>query len=392
MTNSNDSFYQQLPGFQAFSDVAHQHRYRPLPPDWWVAISDVKGSTEAIRNGRYREVNAIGVASIVALLNKVRPLEIPYVFGGDGATACLPASVLEEAKSALRAARALSQQEFGLELRVGLVPVSEIEKAGYQVLVARYQPHPWFGQAMFLGGGLGHAEKLVKDPRPDNPWLLEVGEGGADNCFDGFECRWNEIPSPHGETIALLVQVSEADEQARDQLYDQILARIGEIYGDENHYHPLREEGLKLAKSMGGVAGEAMIRTAFGGMMARIWWMLKARLLVSVGEYLMNKGVTTESTDWGGYKSRLIANSDYRKLDEVLRMVISGTPQQREALRQALEGWRGEGRIVFGIHAAPTALITCVVSDYANNHVHFLDAANGGYALAAKEMKGQMNL
>ncbi len=390
MNNQSDNFYHDLPGLPSFADVAHQDRYRPLPSDWWVAISDVKGSTAAIQDGKYRQVNAIGVASIVALLNKVRPLEIPYVFGGDGATACLPPSALEQAKEAMRAARALSRAEFGLELRAGLVPVSQVERAGFRVLVAKYQPHPWFGQAMFLGGGLSQAEKLVKEPAPDNPWLIDEKEGAQENCFEGFECRWNEIPSPHGETIALLVQVTEPDEAARDRLHDEILAKIGEIYGDEAEYHPLREEGLRLAKSMRGVAAEAMIRTAFGNMPQRIWWMLKTRVLVSLGDYMMKRGVRTDRTDWGGYKARLIANSDYRKLDEVLRMVIAGAPEQRGRLREALEGWRREGRIVYGIHAAPTALITCVVSDYVNDHVHFLDAANGGYALAAKEMKGQM--
>jgi hypothetical protein len=34
--------------------------------------------------------------------------------------------------------------------------------------------------------------------------------------------------------------------------------------------------------------------------------------------------------------------------------------------------------------------VTCLVRDYNTEHVHFLDAANGGYALAAKGMKAQL--
>ena len=86
----------------------------------------------------------------------------------------------------------------------------------------------------------------------------------------------------------------------------------------------------------------------------------------------------------------MIANSDYRKFDEVLRMVLSGTAVQRQQLRDFLEKWRQDGTIVYGIHASKSALMTCLISDYAANHVHFLDGSSGGYALAAKEMKSQM--
>jgi hypothetical protein len=45
---------------------------------------------------------------------------------------------------------------------------------------------------------------------------------------------------------------------------------------------------------------------------------------------------------------------------------------------------------VFGVHAAEAALMTCIITDLQANHVHFVDGANGGYALAAKQMKAQL--
>jgi hypothetical protein len=104
----------------------------------------------------------------------------------------------------------------------------------------------------------------------------------------------------------------------------------------------------------------------------------------------MNKNVQTETTNWGEYKQNLIMNTDYRKFDELLRMVISGTEQQRQALRQYLQSCHDKGELVFGIHASPSSLMTCVVTDYNHDHVHFLDGANGGYAMAAKEIKQQL--
>jgi hypothetical protein len=51
-----------------------------------VVLADVKGSTEAVRAGRYKDVNLVGAACITAALNVTRDLDLPYAFGGDGAT------------------------------------------------------------------------------------------------------------------------------------------------------------------------------------------------------------------------------------------------------------------------------------------------------------------
>lgn len=390
MSPDTQSFYQDLPGFSNFSELSDPRRYRPLPNDWLVAISDVRGSTRAIQAGRYKEVNAVGVASIAALLNALKPLPIPYVFGGDGATACLPERFRDVAADALIAARRMAKASFGLDLRVGLAPVAQIRQAGREVLVSKFAPDPWYRQAMFLGDGLGCAETWIKDPAPNNPFQLREREDVAEGRFEGFECRWNEIPSPHEEIISLLVQAVGSEAAERDAVYAEVIGLIGDIYGDESDYHPLRPNRLTLATSWKRLSVETRIRRAFGSPLTRLLYLLRLRILVMIGRRLMAKGTRTDSTDWGQYKANLIANSDYRKFDELLRMVISGTVRQRRRLRQALEERRRAGRLVYGIHAAATALMTCVVSDYAKDHVHFLDGANGGYAMAAMEMKGQL--
>lgn len=73
-----------------------------------------------------------------------------------------------------------------------------------------------------------------------------------------------------------------------------------------------------------------------------------------------------------------------------MRMVIPGSEDQHQKLRSILEKYKDEEEIVFGIHASPSALITCIVNDYDKDHVHFLDVANGGYAMAARELKQQL--
>ena len=413
---SDTNFYEQLTGFSEFTQFTELERYSPLPSDWYVLITDVTGSTNAIENGLYKEVNSLGVASIVALLNAVAPLKVPYVFGGDGATVCIPPSSKAAAESALVAAKQMAKKNFGLDLRIGMVSMNDIEAAGHQILVGKYQPSAYFQQAMFQGDGLRHAESLIKDPEQDNPFQQAMFQGDglshaeslikdpskdnpfiiseeqieANGSFEGFECRWNEIPSPHEETVAILVQVLEKDIVAKEIIYQEVSQKILNIYGDEKEHHPLRMEKLSLTNSAKKLSNEVKVRVASLNFWSRCRYILKLELLSCVGRYLMRKKVKTENTDWGNYKQILIENSDYRKFDEVLRMIISGTLEQRNQLTVYLEQLHKEKKIVFGIHASPNALITCLVFNYDTDHVHFLDGADGGYAMAAKDMKKQL--
>ena len=86
----NSRFYSDLPDFDEFFEVANPARYQPLPGDWQVVIADIRGSTQAIEEGRYKDVNMIGAACITSVLNVTEPHQVPYVFGGDGATLAVP--------------------------------------------------------------------------------------------------------------------------------------------------------------------------------------------------------------------------------------------------------------------------------------------------------------
>ncbi len=386
-----DKFYEHLEGFAEFSQFTQLEWYRPLPSTWFVLIADVKGSTAAIEEGLYKEVNSLGAASIVVLLNAVAPLKVPYVFGGDGATICIPPSGKAAAESALVAAKQMAKNNFGLDLRIGMIAMSDIEAAGHQILVGKYQPSAHFQQAMFQGDGLSHAESLIKGPKIDNPYIISEEQVEANGNFEGFECRWNEIPSPHEETVAILVKVLDEDIAATEIIYHEVSQKILELYGDEREHHPLRMENLSLTNSVKKLSNEVKVRAASLNLWNHCRYTLKLEFLSCLGRYFMHKKVKTGNTDWGHYKQSLITNTDYRKFDEVLRMIISGTLEQRKQLTAYLEDLRDKRKIVFGIHASDSALMTCLVFNYENDHVHFLDGTDGGYALAAKDMKQQLS-
>ncbi|MEQ9023415.1 MAG: DUF3095 family protein, partial [Pseudomonadales bacterium] len=63
---------------------------------------------------------------------------------------------------------------------------------------------------------------------------------------------------------------------------------------------------------------------------------------------------------------------------------------QRRYLESYLEQLRQQEKIAYGVHTSESSIVTCMVSDYNHNHVHFLDGSRGGYAFAAKMLKQQL--
>ena len=66
---TSERFYRDLPSFDDFQRLGDDVHYSALPSDWYVVISDVRGSTKAIEQGRYQDVNTLGAASVAVLGN-----------------------------------------------------------------------------------------------------------------------------------------------------------------------------------------------------------------------------------------------------------------------------------------------------------------------------------
>jgi len=88
------------------------------------------------------------------------------------------------------------------------------------------------------------------------------------------------------------------------------------------------------------------------------------------------------------YERELVENSDFRKFDDSLRMVLDCTPELANEIEDYLKAAAADGVVRYGIHRQEAAMMTCFAPSPANpNHVHFIDGADGGYAVAAAVMK-----
>lgn len=384
---STEDFYTLLPALTKFLDLANPAHYVDAPDDWYVLITDIVGSTQAITHGQYKDVNLLGASSIIAVLNAIRPLEIPFVFGGDGASMLVPPTYLQPAREALLGVRQVARQAFGMELRVGIVPVVTV-KAQHPLKVAKFRLTAQYSQASFLGGGISHATDLIKT---NALYRLDIDDSSLQPDLRGLECRWQEVPSRYGQTISLIVAAMPSSQQSHPDIYRHVLEEIQRIYGDEEIYHPIAPSGLKLTFNPQHLRSEINARSPTPSLWGRANYLVKILLENVLGVILMGLRLKVADVNWGRYKEDLCRASDYQKMDDILRMVISGTPKQTEQLQQYLEQCWRSGHLVYGMHISDRALVTCLILDRRDRHFHLVDGADGGYALAAKAMKAQLH-
>lgn len=385
---STSTFYTALPTLDNFVEITNPQNFVPVPSDWLVVVTDIVGSTQAIAQGRYKDVNLLGACSIVAVLNSAADLDLPFVFGGDGAAILIPPDVRSVATSALLATQAIAQEFFNLDLRIGLVPVADVSTGPYRLHIAKLRISQNYSQAVFTGGGLTAATNLVKNPATAQTYQPHaVAQPVA--SFSGLECRWRDVPSPYGETVSLLVR---ADCPDASGLYKDVIEKIRSIYGQERDFHPITLDGLTLSFDHHKLLPETKIRRNAPTWLQTQLYLLKIRVENLLGTFLMRFNVTLGGVVWGTYRGTVTAATDYRKFDDMLRMVISGNTRQRRQLTAYLEQQHRRGRLVYGIHVSDRALLTCLVFERQGRQVHFVDGADGGYALAALAMKDRMKL
>lgn len=372
-------FYARLEPFTHFSGITEDRYFRPLPADWLIFITDVKGSTKAIEAHRYKDVNTLGAASITVVRNVFKG-EFPFVFGGDGATMALPPHAQGAATDALGKLQHLARTRFGMELRTGCVPVGELLGAGDIVEVAKHQICPGSFVAAFRGAGLARAEKWIKQ---DGSKYCFSPPQEVDIDLKGLSCRWNPIPAQRGKSLTLMVVAR----NGRREVYQDVLGFLNEIFdGNLDGANPVNPSLMHYKSLRQCVADESRYATSHFSIAYahRLFEILVAVLI-------FGRGWPNPFFDTGHYSTSMRTHADHRKFDDVLRMVLDATPEQIARISRYLEGKHAGGELFYGLHESSHALMTCFVEDIGDGgHIHFIDGGDGGYALAARQMKEQM--
>lgn len=368
--------------------ASEESSYHRLPDDWCVCVTDIVNSTSAVENDRYKTVNILGASPIVGILNIADRNAVPYVFGGDGAAVCIPPGLEQQARGVLAGCRRIGKAEYGLDLRAAIIPVGRIHQSENEIRVARYRASEHYIQAIFSGGGISYAERLLKCPETEK-YQVPVSKTAEEVDFSGLECRWQEVGKPGREVVTLMVQANPANEHSAP-VYNDLLKTVGDIFGFDDNINPVDASRLTMNTSPRELMGEIKLRTFGKGLWHRLWYLLKMELEIILGKLFMMLDYRSSGTDWSLYKSDMVKSNDHRKFDDMLRLVISGQQGQRAKLEKYLERKFRNGQLAYGLHLADTAMITCMVFRYHRDHVHFVDGSDGGYVRASQGLKKRL--
>lgn len=364
----------------SFPKVLSSASYTPVPAHSWIALTDVAGSTDAIGKGRYKAVNLAGAAGIAAFANAFPQYDLPAFFGGDGAAILVPGGAQDRAARILSGLQSAAQSVLGLRLRTALVPVEVVRRQGLDVGIT-YQELPGGRTlAMASGGGISYAEALFKTPEGFGFCLSANSLEIAPN-FDGLSCRWQPVAPARGVMLTILVQGPTAPE-AYLPVFDAIAAAAS---GPQS---PLTNVP-RPAWPPKGLMSEARLRNPRQPLRAAISVLGQSAL----GALSAYSGMTIGGFNGQKYRDSLARHCDALKFADGLKMVVDCTPAEADTVEAVLDGLPGSPDLVFGLQRSASALMTCFVqSTNDGGHIHFIDGAEGGYALAARQLKGKQPL
>ncbi len=377
----SERFFDSLPVVECFESLIEASYYTPAPSDWRLILTDIRGSTRAIRSGRYKDVNTLGAASIAVVRKSLSGIPFPYVFGGDGATLLVPESCAGSALAALGGLRALALDQFQLELRVGSIAISELEKLGAGVEVARYLISQHCIGAALRGEGLRIAEERIKQPSS----LLEYRSPEmSEPDLSGLSCRWKPFQTERGRIIALIVEARSDSGKDPQATYSRVLQKLSRLFPDGfEEANPARNglRGYRMFRQ--NLRDERRLhRSVFS-----FGFVLRALEILLAG-FLFNHRIPLPALR--SYVQDTPRHCDFRKMDSAFRAVLDCSREQIRQIEEILFSEHRSGTLYFGIHESDQSLMTCLVEGLApGEHMHFIDADGGGYAAAALRLKDQ---
>jgi hypothetical protein len=381
MQSTESTFYQDLHLHygKLHELIADEQVFSKVPHSWNIVVTDVENSTKAVSEGKQQVVNLAATGSIVACLNISREagIEIPFFFGGDGATIIVPDEILEECLFALQLHQERCSISFDFYLRVGHRKVGAMIEQGASLQILKYKRNDLHIMPVILGNALQMAEAEIKSanqkiPAKDLPYNLNL---------EGMECKWDKIKPPKNENeiLTLIIQSTIVEEQS--SVYSNVLERIDDIYGDDSIRHPVTAKRLKMVHKLSRLKNEVKMKFSHltNKKLAASWW-----------RSVMGSWFTKYTSTGRDYLNDLIQLTETLLIDGAINTVISGKKKQREELLEYLNSLEAQGSIVYGFYSSNSSILSCFVTAIDDYHIHFLDGDNGGYTQASKVLKPKL--
>ena len=205
---------------------------------------------------------------------------------------------------------------------------------------------------------------------------------GTQPDLSGLSCRFEVMPASRGLILSVLAMPArDADPRAFRKAIEDV---IDLVERSPDGARPVPPQGPPLKWPPEGVDYEARTRRG-GPLLVRRAGVLAYTLFVYL---IMRFDLKVGGFVPNVYRRQVVENSDFRKYDDGLRMILDCTPELERALSDRLAVAARAGIVRYGLHRQDAAMMTCFApSALRSDHVHFIDGARGGYASAATALK-----
>lgn len=362
--------------------LADETSFTDVPNNWHVIVVDILNSTQAVAEGKHNQVNLTATGAIISVLNTIRKekkfIEIPYFFGGDGATFIIPAVLLNKIKRVLENYSLHIKRNTELILRVGHISVQELIDKNTKLKIAKHQLTAELIIPIVLGNGLKKAEKIIKNDFVENnseDFKIDLLN------LEGMECRWNQINPSQTKKKVVCLLLDSANEGNQGIVYSEILIKMQMLFGSFEDRQPIKSNKLKLNFSFSNIWEEMKI-----SLVNKNWiYAIKNWLVTLLGIFYFNL-----TRDGKHYLKQIGQLSHTFMLDGMINTIFTAEQSKITLFTAYLDQLEKEKKIVYGIHITHASIMSCYVLDRKTKHSHFVDGTEGGYTSAARMLKSKL--
>ena len=214
--------------------------------------------------------------------------------------------------------------------------------------------------------------------------------------------RYVPIPDDWSTGVADVVESTKAIAENRYKAVNMagaaVIASVANALGSREFPSAFGGDGASFAISPcdrehahGALAATAAWAAGELGLNLRVALMPVAEISAQGSFLIMHFGIRIGNFVPATYLRQVVENSDFRKYDDGLRMVIDCTADLAEALDRRLAA---ASKIAnYGLHRQEAAIMTCFTPSAVRvDHVHFIDGAQGGYTASATALKASRSV
>jgi hypothetical protein len=281
--------------------------------------------------------------------------------------------------SALEKHRENTLKNFGFELKIGHISVKEIYRGRIQLIIAKAKINDIFYIPVVLGDGLQYAENLIKNEDPLKKENFRIDQFPLN--LNGMECKWDKISPPEESQEVVSLIVTGCGDQDPSKIFSEVLKAIDDIYGSQKRRKPISIKRLRLKAGFQKINSEMRAKLGrFDG-----FYFLKNWVKINFGKFYLNNSKAGKK-----YLKKLVELTDTLTIDGRINTVITGTSGQRISLISFLDHLERSNKIKYGLFVSQESVMSCYVRDMGTNeHIHFVDGADGGYTKAANSLKNK---